>query len=142
MSAYMSDMFKINLNIASLIWYLYYPLSFIIANSIYNQRNRISNIIIMIIFAYLSILIYTTSAIEGIDTSTLMPSSTYQCIKQSGNLFAIIQTTLQNGTFDGNTPQNLYNAASGGLLTDIKMIPCRGRSAISQTEEILARLKV
>lgn len=37
----MSDMFKINLNIASLIWYLYYPLSFIIANSIYNQRNRI-----------------------------------------------------------------------------------------------------
>lgn len=96
----------------------------------------------MIIFAYLSILIYTTSAIEGIDTSTLMPSSTYQCIKQSGNLFAIIQTTLQNGTFDANTPQNLYNAASGGLLTDIKMIPCRGRSAISQTEEILARLKV
>ena len=72
--------------------------------------------------------------LQGIDTAQLLPTATYQCIKSNGNLFAIVRGSLGNGNVDPNAIQGLYNAAAAGMLTDVKMIPCRGKSAVSQAE--------
>ena len=71
---------------------------------------------------------------QGIDSHTLLQTSTYQCIKAKGNLFATIRATTGAGQLDSNASQNLFNAAGAGMLTDLLMIPCRGKNSITQAE--------
>ena len=86
------------------------------------------------ILAIFTILIGISVCLSGIDTSDFHSTSTYQCIHSNANLFAIIKVTTNNGSLIGNAHQNLYNAAAGGLLTDILFTPCRRKSAISQVD--------
>lgn len=66
--------------------------------------------------------------------SDLQSSDTFKCIHNYGNFFAIIQATHSNGTVLTHAAQNLYNAAVGGLLTDVKIVPCRGRPIANQVD--------
>ena len=68
----------------------------------------------------------------GVDVSMLVSASTYQCMKNSGAKFAIARGYCSFGGPDAHVIQNLQNAKSVGLNTDIYMFPCRGKSAQSQ----------
>jgi len=76
----------------------------------------------------------------GVDVSQLFPVSTYQCMKSSGYTFAIIRGYCSYGGPDQNAVQGLKNAKAAGLLADIYMFPCRGKSAQSQVDQMFAAI--
>lgn len=94
----------------------------------------------ILIIVSLALLVVSLHCLQGIDTDLPLQTATYQCIKSKGNLFAIIHGTNGAGLVDPNAVQNLYNAAAAGMLTDVKMTPCRGKSAAGQAEEFLKRI--
>jgi hypothetical protein len=77
-------------------------------------------------------------AVLGVDVSQLFPTSTYQCMKSNGYTFAIIRGYCSYGGPDHNAVQNLNNARAAGLITDIYMFPCRGKSAQAQVDEMFS----
>lgn len=89
---------------------------------------------ILQIAAIIAIILQISVCMQGIDSRALLQTSTYQCIKSKGNLFTIIRGTTNAGQIDSNAEQNLNNALNGGMLTDILLIPCRGKNAITQAE--------
>lgn len=70
----------------------------------------------------------------GVDVSQLFSTSTYQCMKSNGYTFAIIRGYCSYGGVDANVVQGLKNAKAAGLITDIYMFPCRGKSATAQVD--------
>jgi len=70
----------------------------------------------------------------GVDVSQLFPTSTYQCMKSNGYTFAIIRGYCSYGGPDANVVQGLKNAKAAGIITDIYMFPCRGKSATAQVD--------
>jgi hypothetical protein len=78
------------------------------------------------------------NATLGVDVSQLFPVSTYQCMKSNGYSFAIIRGYCSYGGVDSNAVQGLKNAKAAGLITDIYMFPCRGKSAQSQVDQMFA----
>ncbi len=70
----------------------------------------------------------------GVDVSQLFPTSTYQCMKSAGYNFAIIRGYCSYGGVDHNAVQGLRNAKAAGMITDIYMFPCRGKSAQAQVD--------
>ncbi len=81
--------------------------------------------------------LYTVNCTLGVDVSQLFPTSTFQCIKNGGYGFAIIRGYCSYGGVDHNAVQSLTNAKSAGLITDIYMFPCRGKSATAQVDEMM-----
>ena len=77
-------------------------------------------------------LVSTVSCVLGVDVSQLFSTSTYQCMKSNGYQFAIIRGYCSFGGLDTHAVQSLTNAKSAGLITDIYMFPCRGKSASAQ----------
>ena len=82
--------------------------------------------------------LYTTNCVLGVDVSQLFSTSTYQCMKSNGYSFAIIRGYCSYGGLDHNAVQGLQNARAAGLITDIYMFPCRGKSASAQVDEMIA----
>lgn len=76
----------------------------------------------------------TASCVLGVDVSQLFSTSTYQCMKSNGYQFAIIRGYCSFGGLDTHAVQSLSNAKSAGLITDIYMFPCRGKSATAQVD--------
>ncbi len=77
-------------------------------------------------------------AVLGVDVSQLFTTATYQCMKSSGYTFAILRGYCSYGGVDHNVVQGLRNAKAAGLITDIYMFPCRGKSAQAQVDEMFA----
>jgi hypothetical protein len=55
-------------------------------------------------------------------------------MKSNGYSFAIIRGYCSYGGVDANVVQGLKNAKAAGLITDIYMFPCRGKSATAQVD--------
>lgn len=73
----------------------------------------------------------------GVDVSQLFSTSTYQCMKSNGYSFAIIRAYRSYGALDPDAKQGLTNAKNAGLITDVYLFPCRGKSATSQVDEMM-----
>lgn len=71
-------------------------------------------------------------AANGIDIALATSASTFTCLKNQGNSFAIIRAYRSTGSLDPNANQNLQNARAAGLATEVYMFPCRGKNATSQ----------
>ena len=82
----------------------------------------------------------SVEAVLGVDVSQLFSTSTYQCIRSSGYEFAIIRGYCSYGGPDANANQGLRNARAAGLITDIYMFPCRGKSAQAQVNDMFANI--
>ncbi len=81
--------------------------------------------------------LYSAHSTLGVDVSQLFSTSTYQCMKSNGYAFAIIRGYCSYGGVDHNAVQGLTNAKAAGLITDIYMFPCRGKSASAQVDEMM-----
>lgn len=81
--------------------------------------------------------LYSVNCTLGVDVSQLFGTSTYQCMKSNGYGFAIIRGYCSYGGVDHNVVQGLNNAKAAGLITDIYMFPCRGKSATAQVDEMM-----
>jgi len=76
----------------------------------------------------------------GVDVSQLFQTSTYQCMKSNGYSFVIIRGYCSYGGVDANVVHNLANAKAAGLITDIYMFPCRGKSGTAQVDQMMAAI--
>lgn len=85
----------------------------------------------------LCLCIYSSTSTLGVDVSQLFSTSTYQCMKSNGFSFAIIRGYCSYGGVDHNAVQSLNNARAAGMITDIYMFPCRGKSASAQVDEMM-----
>ena len=86
------------------------------------------------------LLIAPSLCVLGVDVSQLFSTSTYQCMKNNGYTFAIIRGYCSDGGVDPNIVSNLNNARGAGLITDIYMFPCRGKSASAQVDQMIAAI--
>jgi len=76
----------------------------------------------------------------GVDVSQLFSVSTYQCMKNNGYQFAIIRGYCSFGGIDTHAVDSLKNAKSAGLITDIYMFPCRGKSGSAQVDQMMSAI--
>lgn len=81
--------------------------------------------------------LYSAHCVLGVDVSQLFSTSTYQCMKSNGYEFNILRGYCSYGGVDHNAVQNLQNARAAGLITDIYMFPCRGKSGTAQVDEMM-----
>lgn len=88
---------------------------------------------------YLLLLLLVAPALctLGVDVSQLFSTATYQCMKNNGYNFAIIRGYCSYGGVDANIISNLNNARAAGLITDIYMFPCRGKSGSAQVDQMM-----
>lgn len=86
----------------------------------------------------LALLTVNILAANGIDIALATSASTFTCLKNQGNTFAIIRAYRSTGSLDPNANQNLQNARAAGLSTEVYMFPCRGKNATSQINELIA----
>lgn len=86
------------------------------------------------------ILVVPSLCVLGVDVSQLFSTATYQCIKNNGYSFVIIRGYCSFGGLDNNAVSNLNNARAAGLITDIYMFPCRGKSATAQVDQMMAAI--
>ena len=84
------------------------------------------------------LLIVPSLCVLGVDVSQLFSTATYQCMRNNGYEFAIIRGYCSFGGLDSNIVANLNNAKAAGLITDIYMFPCRGKSASAQVDQMIA----
>lgn len=84
------------------------------------------------------LLINQSHCFLGVDVSQLFPTSAYQCLKSNGYGFTIVRGYCSFGGLDHNAVQSLTNAKLAGMITDIYMFPCRGKSATAQVDEMFA----
>lgn len=90
------------------------------------------------ILVLLCLTLYSGHCVLGVDVSQLFSTSTYQCMKNNGYSFVIIRGYCSYGGLDHNAVAGLTNAKAAGLITDIYMFPCRGKSASAQVDEMIA----
>lgn len=83
-------------------------------------------------------LLHSANCVLGIDLAGSYSTSTFQCLKNAGNSFAIVRAFHSYGSIDTTATASLNNARSSGLTTDIYMFPCRGKSATAQVDEMMS----
>jgi GH25 family lysozyme M1 (1,4-beta-N-acetylmuramidase) len=96
--------------------------------------------VIMKQFLLVFLFIIPSLCVLGVDVSQLFSTATYQCIKNSGYTFASIRGYCSYGGVDANIVSNLNNARAAGLITDIYMFPCRGKSASAQVDQMVSAI--
>ena len=63
-------------------------------------------------------------AIKGVDVSSLVLPSAFQCLRQNGYDFAVIRAWMETGEPDPDSPHTLYNAWHGGMKdVDVYLFP-------------------
>ena len=90
-----------------------------------------------IIFMAVLIGIVSSECLLGVDMSTSVTTSTFQCMIQNDYHYAIVRAYRSFGGMDNNAVQTLQNARSLGMYTDIYMFPCRGKDPIQQVDELM-----
>ena len=91
----------------------------------------------LVLFALLVVSSFCTL---GVDVSQLFSTSTYQCLKNNGYHFVIPRGYCSYGGVDAHVVQNLNNAKAAGMITDIYMFPCRGKSASAQVDQMMSAI--
>lgn len=76
--------------------------------------------------------------LNGVDLFAPTSVATFNCMKNSGNSFAIIRAFRSSGILDTNAAANLQNARAAGLSTEIYMFPCRGKDPNSQVSTLMS----
>jgi GH25 family lysozyme M1 (1,4-beta-N-acetylmuramidase) len=94
----------------------------------------------MKIFLLGLLLVIPSLCVLGVDVSQLFSTATYTCIKNAGFSYVIPRGYCSYGGVDANIHSNLNNARAAGLSTDIYMFPCRGKSATSQVDQMVAAI--
>jgi len=79
-------------------------------------------------------LLQSSNCVFGVDLAGTFSTSTFTCLKNAGNSFAIVRAFHSYGAIDTTATASLTNAKSAGLTTDIYMFPCRGKSATAQVD--------
>ena len=78
---------------------------------------------------------------RGVDFSTLLSVSEFECLKNDGMHFAIPRAWRSSGTPDPNAVQNIKNARAAGIANvDVYLFPCRGKSAADQVKQMITDL--
>ena len=85
-------------------------------------------------------LLVAVLAVKGVDVSQPFSTATYQCMKNNGVSFAIIRGYCSYGGVDSHAVAGLQAARAAGLVTDIYMFPCRGKSATAQVNEMFSAI--
>jgi len=96
--------------------------------------------ILLAVVAVLPAVLATT----GVDVSTRLTTSTWQCLKNSGKSFGVIRAYRSDGSVDPNAPATVADAWSGGMAhVDIYMFPCPhcSKSAATQVDEMANHMK-
>ena len=88
----------------------------------------------------LSQLCFVGMSVLGVDISQLFSVSTYQCMKNNGVRFAIPRGYCSFGGVDSHVKENLANAKSAGLITDIYMFPCRSKDPSTQVSQMMSAI--
>ena len=93
-----------------------------------------------VIFAFglISCLLVAVLTVNGIDIANPTSTSTFTCLKNNGNTFAIVRAWRSTGVLDANGNTNLQNAKAAGFATDIYMFPCRGKDATTQVNGLIS----
>ena len=88
-----------------------------------------------------SLLIGVSLATKGVDIS--QPCGEFSCLKSSYAVdFSITRAWLSTGAFDSASITNLNNAKAAGIpYNDVYMFPCRGKSAATQVDDMIADLE-
>ncbi|CAM6002177.1 unnamed protein product [Sphagnum balticum] len=107
--------------------------------SVYNNSEDIVKILVMraLLVTVVACLLSTGLAVKGVDVSQPFSSSTYTCMKNNGVAFSIIRGYCSFGGLDTHAVEGLNAARAAGLITDIYMFPCRGKSATTQVNEMM-----
>jgi hypothetical protein len=94
-----------------------------------------------IAFVSAALLLGLSSATIGVDIS--QACGEFSCLKSSyGVDFSITRAWMSYGAFDSASITNLNNAAAAGIpYNDVYLFPCRGKSASSQVDTMMADLK-
>lgn len=98
------------------------------------------NCTLIAVAIFLAVTLPQVSCVLGVDVSQLFSTATYQCMKNNGYEFAIIRGYCSFGGMDGNIVANLNNAKAAGLITDVYMFPCRGKSGSAQVDQMMAAI--
>lgn len=85
----------------------------------------------------ISCLLSVALAVKGVDVSQPFSTSTYTCMKNNGVAFSVIRGYCSYGGIDAHAVEGLNAARAAGLITDIYMFPCRGKSATAQVNEMM-----
>ncbi len=97
------------------------------------MSNRTISIFLLFILG-----LYSAKCVLGVDLAGSFSTSTFACLKNAGNTFAIVRAFHSYGSIDTTATASLTNAKSVGLSTDIYMFPCRGKSASAQVDEMMS----
>lgn len=86
-------------------------------------------------------MIVISFATKGVDIS--QPCNEFSCLKSSYAVdFSITRAWLSTGYFDSASITNLNNAKAAGIpYNDVYMFPCRGKSAATQVDDMIADLE-
>ena len=88
----------------------------------------------------LSAVVLCVLATKGVDVSQPFSTSTYQCMKNNGVSFSIIRGYCSYGGVDSHAVAGLQAARAAGLITDVYIFPCRGKSATAQVNEMFGAI--
>jgi hypothetical protein len=80
-----------------------------------------TQLIVVVLVALLPLMMAT----KGVDVSSRVTKSTWQCLANSGHSFAIVRVYQSNGKPDANGPYTINDAHSGGIkYVDGYIFPC------------------
>ena len=85
-------------------------------------------------------LVVAVLSLNGIDIANPTSISTFSCLKNNGNSFAIVRAFRSGGSLDANAVTNLRNAMTVGFTTDIYMFPCRGKDPVDQVNTMMSAI--
>ena len=95
----------------------------------------------ILIATLLSLCLSPAVAVVGVDVSSLVSTSSWECLKQSGFEFSIVRAWLSFGAMESYAVQNINNAKAGGIqYVDVYMFPCGGKSASNQVNDMISGL--
>lgn len=87
-----------------------------------------------------SILVSTAFSAIGMEVGQNYTTAQWQCFKQAGHSFAIQRAYESNIGINIYATPSLTNAKAAGLRTDISVNPCRGRTTLNQTGQIVNKI--
>ena len=80
----------------------------------------------LLLFLIIALKLSYSKAVTGIDVSSPVSFSQFQCMKNSGYSLAIVRGYCPNGAIDPNAKATLENAKSAGINHDAYHFPCVG----------------
>ena len=86
------------------------------------------------------LLVIPSLCVLGLDVTNPITSSNFQCLKNNGANFVVVDAWTGNGSINGNANSNLRNARQTNLPTDIYMQPCASMDPTSQVNQLLSSI--